>query len=208
MRLKALEDCFLELGSDADSADSLDVRVAADGHQAGARLADHTAHQSEIGDGLHVLNAVNVMSDAHSPGEDHVFSSGVAARDFVNFRARDAGFLFDLLPCERAQMGLPRGPTFAVAGNEFLVVRPEFERAFGNTMHQCRVTANVWLDIEAGDFAAKQEAADVARDAEVHEAGFSNWIDDDDFVAATAKVFEDRHEARMVARRVRADEKH
>src|SRR6476661_3259737 len=57
MRLQALENGVLESGCHAYGVDALDVGVASDWHQSTSGLADHTAHQSEIGDGLHILNA-------------------------------------------------------------------------------------------------------------------------------------------------------
>src|SRR5262245_52254937 len=105
-------------------------------------------------------------------------------------------------------MRFERWPTFAVVGKKPLVLRAELEGAFGDAMHKGRVSADVRLDIEAGDSAAEEKAAQVARYAEVHKARFAHRVDDNHLAPATAKVRQAGHQARMIARRVCADEKY
>jgi len=64
----------------------------------------------------------------------------------------------------------------------------------------------VGLDVEAGDFAAEQQAADVAGDAEIDHAGFADRVDDDYLAAATTDLHEGAHQSGVVAGGVAADD--
>jgi len=59
--------------------------VAAQWQQSGIALADHAAQQRQIGDGLHIVDAVFVVGNAHAPGKHSVFRFGIGS-----------GNLFDL----------------------------------------------------------------------------------------------------------------
>ncbi len=115
MGLQALEDGIFEFRRDADRADTLHVGMAADGHQAAARPADHPAQQGEVGDRLHVFHAVGVLRDAHRPTEDDVFGVRIAQRDVFDFIDCDAALGDDFLPGSRVDPGLP---VRAIPGND------------------------------------------------------------------------------------------
>ena len=78
VRFEPVEDRLFERRRNADGPNALHVRVAADGHQSRVGPADHAAHQREIADHLHILDAVYVVRDPHGPTEDHTFRVGVA----------------------------------------------------------------------------------------------------------------------------------
>src|SRR5688500_13492503 len=64
------------------------------------------------------------------------------------------------------------------------------------------------LDIERGDLRAEEQAPGTARHSEVYQSRFDHRIDDDHLSAAVADVSQRRHEPRMIAGRVAADDEH
>ena len=76
MGFQSLDDCVLSLG--VTPIDPIPGRWNDLGSGADRREGDHHApHQRQIGDGLHILDAVSMMGDAHGPGEDHLSTGGV-----------------------------------------------------------------------------------------------------------------------------------
>ena len=74
------------------------------GKQARVRLADHAAQQREVDDRPHVLDAVQVVRDAHRPAEDGVLRPAVEVGDLARSAgAIDARLLLDLVPRQRAR---------------------------------------------------------------------------------------------------------
>ena len=69
-----------------------------------------------------------------------------------------------------------------------LVVRAHLDDALGDAGEQRQVAADVRLHVQAGDLAAEQQAPDVARHAESHQARLDDRVDDDHLPAAAADV--------------------
>ena len=206
--LQPVEDGLLQLGGDADRPDPLHVRVTADRQQPGVGTSHHATQQCQVGDRFDALHAVGVMRDSHRPGEDDVFGGGVARRDGVDRIGADTRFAVDVVPVGSDQIGLERRPVVTVTGQERLVVSVHFDDALGDTGQQCEVSADVRLDVQRRDLRPEEQADRIAGDAEVHQPGFDNGIDHDHMPAAAANVLECRHQPRMIAGRIAADDEH
>ena len=95
---------------------------------------------------------------------------------------------------------------FGVCVDERAVVAAAREHVLRDAGQQRDVSADVRLQVEAGDAAAEQHAARIARHAEIDEADLLRRIDDDDVAAAAAQRHQAAQQARMVRRRVAADQ--
>src|SRR5262249_50736589 len=93
-----LHETVAHLFPDADGAIALDVAVAAHWADTGAGAADLAAKQVEVGDGLHIGDAVVVLGDAHGPAGDHALGSRGDCRGMAYQVARDAGGALDGVP--------------------------------------------------------------------------------------------------------------
>ena len=69
---------------------ALDVVLAAQGVEPGARLADVAGHQGQVGEGEGVVGAVGALADAHAPVEGGALRVGVHARRCPDVIGRDA----------------------------------------------------------------------------------------------------------------------
>jgi hypothetical protein len=87
---QSLDDCVLEFWRDADRSHPLHVGMTPDREQTGVRATHHAPHQRQIGDGLHILDAVSMMGDAHGPGENHLSTGGVNLGGTVDLLLRYA----------------------------------------------------------------------------------------------------------------------
>ena len=148
------------------------------------------------------------MRDPHRPREDDVLGGGVAGRDGVDRIGADARFTVDVVPIGRGQIGLERGPVVAVTGQKRLVVSVHFDDAFGHAGEQREISADVRLHVQRRDLRPEEQADRIAGDAEVHQPRFDDGIDHDHMSAAAANVLECRHQPRMIAGRVAADDEH
>src|SRR5262249_29112046 len=84
---------------------------------------------------------------------------------------------------------------------------PTSEEGLGDTVQQSDVAADVRLHVEARDLRPEQETPNVRRHAEFDEAKLFNGVDDDDVAAAATDRHQRPHQARMVRRRIAADQK-
>src|SRR5262249_48753424 len=88
---------------------------------------------------------------------------------------------------------------------KILIVCPDLNDPLGDAGEHREVAADVWLDVMRRDSTAEEQAADIARHVETHEAGLDDRINDDYLAAATADLAQCAHQPRMVARRIAAD---
>ena len=133
--------------------------------------ADHAAHQSQVGDRLHVGHAVHMMRDAHRPTEDDVLGRGIAVGDLVDLESDRRPTCAQIsVPTERPQMRLERFPAAAMFVEKAEVDRAHLVDPFGDAGQQGQVAADVRLHVQAGDLRAEQQAADVAGHAEIDHA--------------------------------------
>ena len=80
---------------------ALDVVLAAERVQAGARPADLAGHQRQRDQAARVVGAVDVLRDAHAPEDDRRLGARVDARDVAQGRGVDAA---DRAPSSRAKI--------------------------------------------------------------------------------------------------------
>ena len=206
--LQPVEDGLLQFGGDADRPDPLHIRVTPNRQQSGVVTSDHAAQQRQVGDRFDALYSVGVMRDPHRPGEDDVFGGGVAGRDGVDRIGADSRFAVDVVPVGSGQIGLQRRPVVTVVRQERLVVSVHFDDAFGHSGQQGEIPADVRLHVQRRDLRPEEQADRIAGDAEIHQPGLDDRIDHDDMPAAAANVLERRHQPRMIAGRVAADDEH
>ena len=173
-----------------------------------ASPADHSAKQGEVGDCLHVFDAVSMVRDPHCPAEDGVLGRGVAGGDRIDLFPSDAALGHDFIPRHFGQPRFQLGPTLTVVAQERVVVRVHVDDAFGDTGEQCEIAADVRLNVQARDIAAEEQAFDIAGNAKPDEACFHEGVDDDHLTAASANVQQRPHQPRVVAGRVAANKEH
>ena len=85
-------------------------------------------------------------------------------------------------------------------------MRAQLDDPLGDAGQQRQIAADVRLHVQARDLRAEQQAPDVARHAEVDQPRLDDRIDDDHFPAAPPHVHQRRHQPRMIAGRVAADD--
>lgn len=160
----------------------------------------------EVGDHLHVLNAVQVMRDAHRPADDDVLCGEEGRGGFLDAGPAHSGAGFDVGPACRFDLLAESLEIFGVLVDELAIDAASFEHDFDDAGQPGDVAADVRLDVLAGDLRTEQQAPRIARHAEVDEAEFLRRIDDDDFAAASPNLHQAAHQPRMVRRRVAADQ--
>ena len=121
---------------------------------------------------------------------------------------RQAALCDDFVPRHACEPRFELRPALAMVVEKCLIVRAHLDDALGDAGEHREVAADVRLDIERGDAAAEQQAFDIARHVEPHEAGFDDRVDGDDLTAAAADVEQCSHQPRMVAGRVAADDEY
>ena len=99
-----------------------------------------------------------------------------------------------------------RVPSLGRFVDEPAVRRIAFDDALGDARQDGDVAADSRLKVMAGDLGAEEKAAQIRRYAEVDEAGLLERIDDDDIAAVSTDLHHRAHQARMVRRRVAADQ--
>ncbi|MCE9525788.1 MAG: hypothetical protein K8R36_07010 [Planctomycetales bacterium] len=207
LALQLLQNRVLELGRHSHAADPLHVGVAADGEQPSMRFANHSPHQGQVGDGLHVLHPVGVVRDPHRPAKDSCLGGGIQFGNLVDLRLPHAGLLVDLAPGRFADLRQPLFVPVGVGFQKRFVLGSHLVNPLGDTGKERQIAADVRLDVERGDFGAEEEGPRVAGDAEADEAGLDDRVDGDDMSPTAADVFQRRHQARMVAGGIAADDK-
>ena len=194
----------LQLGRDADRADALHVRVAADREEPRARPPEPAARQREVRERQHVVDAMHVVGEPHRPEQDaapRANQHGHRARDL---RARHARRVEQCIPRRRGEVGLHRLPAAGVRGDEVPVDAAGLDDALQQGLEERHVGADVRLEVEVGDGRADEHAPPVRRHPEADETQLAQRVDDDHAAAAAPERHELRHEPRMVAPGVRA----
>ncbi len=128
------------------------------------------------------------MRDAHCPTDDHVASLLILVSNLLNLLATNSTAPFDIVPCQIFDMTCERLKT--IGGrlmNSRLTLAP-LNDDLADAHEQRRVTANIELNVSAGNLAAEQQTAHIARNAEVDQPGFDQRIDHDDF-ATMRRIF-------------------
>ena len=105
-------------------------------------------------------------------------------------------------------MRIELGPALAILAQEGFVRGPHLDDPLGDARQQGQVAADIRLHVQAGDLAAEKHAARIAGDAKIHHADFAHGIDHDHLPAAAADMHQGRHQARMIAGRITADDEH
>ncbi len=195
--------------SHANAADPLNVAVTSDRHQPASGASNHAPAKGKVSDRLHILNSMDVMRDSHRPGKNTFLRLRVRPPRSIQFRCAPRPTWFRSLPNKTGQrlatMDPPCGS--AVCRNSS-VDGIQFLEGLGDSPQQRQITANVRLNVVAGDLRAFQQGHRIARHAKFYQASFSNRVDHDDFAAAASNVHQAGHQPRMIAGRVAADQKH
>lgn len=92
--------------------------MAANRADARARTADIAAHQKQVDQHLHIVDAELVLRQAHAADGDDGSCIGVGSRRILQRRVRQAGGLLYLLPVRFAHLRLECLEAVGVLGNE------------------------------------------------------------------------------------------
>ena len=96
--LEPRQDCLFEGRCHTDRSHPLHVAVPADRQKAGMGPPDHPAQESQVGNHLHVLDAVQMVRDAHRPSDHHVGGRHVHLGHARDRLAGNPGAGFDISP--------------------------------------------------------------------------------------------------------------
>ena len=148
----------------------------------------------------------------HRPGEHNIFSVRVLPRRVVHRFSGNSRCFHQFLPLAAVQVLPERGVVVGVLRDEIRVDHArfgsrDFEQRLGDSLEQRDVAGDVRLQKRAGDVRAEQQAARVRRHAEIFQAALARRVDDDHLAAPAAYFHQRAHEARVVRRRVRANQK-
>ncbi len=190
-----------------DGADPLHVGMPAQRQEPGIAPADHAPQQRQTGDGLDIVDAVQVVGHPHAPGEDDVLPRGKAGGDALDIGSRDAANPGDLFPGERLEVGLEGLDPGGMAAEERPVFRPHRQHRLCQPLEQRDVGADPRLRVVRGDLgAACQHRARALGHGEPDQPRLLGRVDDDHVAAAVAAMLEHVDEAGMVRRRIGADD--
>jgi hypothetical protein len=126
-----LHELVAHLFPDADGAVALHVAVPAHRAQPGAAATDLSAHQREVGDGLHVGDAVLVLGDAHGPAADHPLRGQRDVGRLADQVARHAALGQDHVPLRGVEIEHEGVPPLGVVIDEIVCQPQPAARAVG-----------------------------------------------------------------------------
>ncbi len=190
---------------DAHRPVALHVRVPADRAHARAGLADHAAHQQQVGGFADGGHRVPVLGESHRPAEHRPLRGDQHLGDPLELLAIDTARLDHGVQIDCAGLLLVVVESGAVLGDEVaiehrtrvLVVGLEEEAA--QTGEERHVAAEADLDELVGDRdAVPHHAVHLLRILEPHQAGLWQRVDRDDLRAGRLGLLEHRQHPRMV----------
>ena len=202
---------------DADGALALHVGMAPHRADARARLADLAAHQQQVDQHLHVVDAEPVLRQPHAIDGDDGLRPGKGERRGLQLRARQARGLLDLGPAGRARLRLEGLEALGVPGDKVDVEDTrraggpgrvvQREDRLGHAHHRGDVAARAQLMVLRGDLRGPVRQH-LARALRVHEglpSPLAQRVEDDDRHVALPRLLEVVQQAGRVGADVLAE---
>ena len=157
---------------------ALDARVAADGHEPGARSPHHPPRQGQVDDGLHVVHAVAVHGDAHGPDQHGAPSPGVEAGELGHLLAGRPRRPLQRLPGQGAQVGRHVLPARRVLADEALVHPAALQQVLQDAVEEADVASHLDLEEGVGDAGAQDGRVPGGRHPVGLQPGLAEGVDD------------------------------
>ena len=181
--------------------------MAADWNEPGAGKAREAAHQSEVADREHRVDAVPVLGQTHRPDEDRLRPGAEEPGEALHLGARGAARALEIAPGSSPQRRLDGGEILGGALDEALRdAAGQVEESLHRPVEEGEVAAGIDGEPVLGQVGAEDRARRDRRYPVALEARLAIRVDDRDLGSALAREVEvlDRHW--LVVRHVRAEE--
>ncbi len=176
------------------------------------RLANLAAHQVQVDDFANGIDRVQVLGHPHGPAADDALAGGKDPGRLHDVGASQAGLLLDRRPIGGTHLRLVLGKVAGVAGDKVAIHRlwRLFQDVLGHAADGGHIATQFRRQVLVADGGGRrgQQLKRALRAGEALQRHLFQVVEADDLAAATRRLAQGIHHARVVGTRILAIDKH